>query len=313
MKRNITIVLLAGLVLFLIGCTQDVTTINIDYLGQEPPGMTPQLFAPGVISNPESVDFGITFSTDGNELYFTKFIPGNLMSIMVMTKEGNVWSDLVTAPFSGEYRDGTPFLTSDGSKLFFTSWRPLNPDNDPEQKPHIWMVNRTSSGDWAEPEMISFPVRSSIGEWNPWVVGDGALYFNGNFSMAEGSNDIYFSQYNNGRFTGPVNLGAKINSEFVEVEPTIAPDGSYMIFYSAGRPDQMGEGLVGDLYISLRQSDGSWSEAKNMGEPVNSASEENWPRISPDGKYIFYSSNRNRANHFADIYWIDAAIIEAYK
>ncbi len=286
---------------------------NIDYLGQEPPGTEPEVFAPGIVSIHETVDFALSFTRNGKEAYFSRFVPGKNLSIMFLKRENGEWSEPVVAPFSGRFRDGTPYISNDGQKLFFTSWRPLNPGKEPEEIPHIWMLERENYGEWSEPEIIEFKPGSSIGEWNPCITSDGYMYFNGNFGLKEGDNDIYFSGFNNGSYSVPVNPGDNINTEFIEVEPAVSPDGSYMIFYSAGRPDQMGKDLVGDLYISFKQTDGSWGKAVNMGKPVNSDSEENWPRISPDGKYIFFSSNRDRDNHMPDIYWINASIIEGYK
>ena len=44
------------------------------YLGQKPPGMTPEIFAPGIISNPDIKEFSITFSPNGEELFFTVYM-----------------------------------------------------------------------------------------------------------------------------------------------------------------------------------------------------------------------------------------------
>ena len=76
---------------------------------------------------------------------------------------------------------------------------------------------------------------------------------------------------------------------------------------SSDRPDGLGSG---DLYISFREHDGSWMEPVNMGEPVNSSTLEYCPVVSPDGKYLFFTSRR-RGND--DIYWVDAKIIDSYR
>lgn len=66
----------------------------------------------------------------------------------------------------------------------------------------------------------------------------------------------------------------------------------------------------GDLYISFQEEKGSWTEPINMGKPINSNKLEFCPMISPDGKYLFFSSRR-RGNE--DIYWVDAKVIENLK
>ena len=60
---------------------------------------------------------------------------------------------------------------------------------------------------------------------------------------------------------------------------------------AAGRPD--GHSGSGDLYISY-QRDGVWTKAQNLGDEINSHREEYSPKISPDGRYFFFSSTRGR-------------------
>ena len=94
----------------------------------------------------------------------------------------------------------------------------------------------------------------------------------------------------------------KINTEHYEADVFIAPDESYMIF-CAVRPDGFGRG---DLYISFNDGGGNWTEAKNMGDLINSNGHELCPFVSPDGQYFFYTSNQ-------DIYWVSTSIIDDYR
>ena len=118
----------------------------------------------------------------------------------------------------------------------------------------------------------------------------------------KGSFDLYRSKLIDGRYTELENLDEKINTEYIEIYAVIAPDESYLIFMS-DRTDGFGST---DLYIAFRQKDGFWTEVKNMGEKVNSERGENFPWVSPDGKYFFFGSDRN-GNY--DIYWISASAI----
>jgi Tol biopolymer transport system component len=69
------------------------------------------------------------------------------------------------------------------------------------------------------------------------------------------------------------------------------------------------EGGLGasDIYICRPDGKGGWTEPVNVGKPVNSASGENCPMLSPDGKYLFFISQRGQTN---DIYWVDSAVLE---
>ena len=90
---------------------------------------------------------------------------------------------------------------------------------------------------------------------------------------------------------------------------------------------------AGDLYISYFR-DGKWTQAENLGEPINSSGYEFAPKFSPDGKYFYFTSTRsifskpighrmtkaefNKALHGpgnsqGDIYRIDAGALHLKK
>jgi hypothetical protein len=71
----------------------------------------------------------------------------------------------------------------------------------------------------------------------------------------------------------------------------------------------MGEGVLGDLYVSFRRQDDSWGPPINLGPEVNSPAEENWPVISPDGTFLFFSSGRDNPSGFPDIFWVDVKAV----
>ena len=116
--------------------------------------------------------------------------------------------------------------------------------------------------------------------------------------------DLSKARYSNGKFDKPVKLSSNVNTKEGEYNSFIAEDESYLIFTSVGLGDSYGEG---DLYISFRRKDGSWTKAKNMGPKINSFARDYCPSVSPDGKYFFFSSRKLGTE---DIYWVDARIIE---
>ena len=293
------------------------------YLGQKPPGMTPEIFAPGIISTGYH-DGCITFSPDGTELFYHFGSLGHTV-ILHMKQENDRWAAPQVASFSGKYRgDGEPHFSYDGNKLLFRSTRPLEGKGEPMASTDIWIVERDGSS-WGEPANPGLPINSDKDELYPTISKSGDLYFASN---RDGGWDIYVSKYVNGRNAAPEKLSDAINSEFGDWDPFLAPDESYMIFGSNGRSDGFGES---DLYISFRNEDGTWTESKNMGNRINTPYREVDPVVSPDGKYIFFRSNRrihesytetpftyrefmkvlnSPGNGEADIYWVDARIIK---
>ncbi|UCE07566.1 MAG: PD40 domain-containing protein [bacterium] len=93
----------------------DFSVLKGPYLGQKPPGMIPEIFAPGIVKNCPS------FNLDGNELYFRGQKKDGIL--FMLCKNGE-WTVPKIATFSSEkYSDLNPYLSPDGKYLFFTSNR----------------------------------------------------------------------------------------------------------------------------------------------------------------------------------------------
>ncbi|MGH9898375.1 MAG: TolB family protein [Pyrinomonadaceae bacterium] len=249
----------------------------------------PTVFAEGVVSTGD-YESHPAFTPDGRTLYFLKNSPTfNFWTIVVTHfKNNNLWSTPEVASFSGQYRDADPFITSDGSKFYFISDRPKAVPNikEEERSLDIWLMEKVRNG-WSAPKNLGAPVNSSGNEWYPTVALDGTLFFGSDRAEGKGGTDIYRSRLVNGKYMEPENLGDAINTQFDEFEPYIAPDQSYLIFMAV-RPDGRGGS---DLYIS-HQRGGAWTKAVNLGDKINSNGSEYSPKVSPDGKYFFWSSTR---------------------
>lgn len=298
------------------------------YLGQKPPGMIPEIFAPGIVSTGH-YEQSNSFSSDGNAFYYTLVGPRFGITLFMQMQSG-IWSNPQTAPFSGKYNDYYPFYSPDGKKLFFASKRPVSGQGEPRKDFDIWIVKKIKNH-WSAPQNIGSPVNTEGYELHPTVTKDGTLYFVSSRKGGKGRMDVYRSRIVDGRYTDPENLGSSINTEFAESNPYIAPDESYLIFTSHNRPNGYGKY---DLYISFHKADGSWTAARNMGDQINSKNNESTPNLSHDGKYFFFTSARNShvsysdlkytyanikkmlnnpGNGRGDIYWVDAKIIESLK
>lgn len=92
-----------------------------------------------------------------------------------------------------------------------------------------------------------------------------------------------------------INLGPQINSAAKDEHVTFTPDGKTMVFASTR------EGGFGayDLYDS-RCENGEWSKARLLPFPVNTEKDEFDPFISPDGKQLFFASNRDNSGNYWD-------------
>lgn len=277
-----------------------IPALKGEYLGQTKPGLTPLIFAIGFVST-EYRQLNAVFTPDMKEFYFAVQKPNAPLSIMVTKQVNNQWTTPAAVSFSGKYSDVDHSISPDGRTLFFSSGRPLKKGEKPKRDHDFWMTKR-SAGEWTEPQHLGLEVNSEREDYYPVVTKNGTLYFSSQ-REGEGTNNIYRSQLQDGKYGKGEKLGDTVNSSSRDFDPFIAPDENFIIFASE-RPGGFG---ASDLYISFRKKDGTWTKAKNMGEKINSSSSDYTPMLSPDGKYLFFTSGRSGVD---DIYWIDAKIIE---
>ena len=303
MKRAARIVFLSIGILILLGTTallvvfpsdrissiSDFPTLSGPYLGEDLPGRNPVLFAPEIIG--EDIHATVVFSSDGSEMYWRPFSEIS-DEILTMTLENGSWTQPRVVPFASRVSDSDdPFLTTDGGRMYFTSWRPPRWWKVIDQKERIWYVDRTEQG-WSRPSPVSEAVNSMELHWQLSVSDDETLYFTSD-------EDLYQSDYQDGKHQQPERLESPINSPYSENHPWIAPDGSFLLF-SSNRPNESRGDY--DLYISWKSSLGAWGKPINLGDRINTASQELYPTLSPEQDFLFFL--RARPNGLS-VYWVD--------
>lgn len=248
------------------------------------------VFAPGVVSGGD-FDSHPAFTPDGKTLYFVRSAPNfRFWAILESQYRNGHWSEPAVAPFSGRYSDADPFITPDGQEFFFISKRPV--DGQAREDTEIWTMHRTDTG-WSEPSHLAAPISSAADEWYPTVASDGTLYFGSERKGGLGASDLYRARKARDRYESPENLGPAINTEHDEYEPYILPDQSALVFMACARKDSLGQC---DLYLS-RRAGTDWSTPSNLGAAINSDGMEYSPKLSPDGRYFFWTSARNAFTH----------------
>jgi len=276
------------------------------YLGQEPPGLEPELFAPGIIPVDGIQHCIPTFSPDGNEVYWMsgEFLKGKFKGTIWYTKmEQGLWIEPRIAPFSGEYNDHAPFMTADGTRLYFSSSRPGGVDN----VQNVWYVDRTDEG-WSDPVNLGSPPNTELGATQATFTTDGTMYFVASKEGTQWNTGIYRSRIESGAYQEPELLPPPISTEYADVYPFIAPDESYLLFGST-RPG--GRSTETDLYISYRESNDTWSEPSQLGESVNNGKTVSFSSVTHDGKYLFF--NRFDEDGTDKFYWVDASTLNKYQ
>lgn len=300
------------------------------YLGQTPPGMTPELFAPGIIST-NNTDWTTAFSPDGLECFYTLQGLNNYNVLVYIKSVNGIWQKPELAPFHLPDHNADPFFAPGGNRLYFWANGPDKSGAESRDNSDIYYVDKVSDG-WGKPVRLDTAlINTSHWQIFPTVATNGNLYFTCNYPDSKGGFDVYRSEFKDGKYLPPVNLGDSINTATLEQEPFIAPDESYIIFASDRHAPRTNNW---DLYISFKKEDGTWTKAKNMGTNINSSAKDMAAMVTHDGKYLFFSSYRVKAfdpaskdftyntlkdalngsqNGNSDVYWVDAKIIDELK
>jgi len=253
----------------------------------------PTLFAAGVIST-DANEYAITFSPDGQEAYFTRRSLGRRArpQIMVTRVSDGAWTEPEPVSFSTGWEE-SPFLTSDGERLIFSSRKDVPGWGRVAGNNNLWIAERGPDG-WSQPAPLAgevnkprvdqgrgAPARSESGAI---LLSDGTLLYSTQ-EEPERAQDIYVADPQDGRF---VNVRPMLlNSSGDEASPAMSPDGRFLVFHGFrdvyARSD--------DLFVSER-TDYGWSEPHELPEPINSPSDEGYASFSRDGRFLFFSSNR---------------------
>jgi len=300
------------------------------YLGQEPPGMKPRLFAPGIVSTGLATR-DLAMTPDGKELHFGVTLGGQSM-IMVTRQVDGVWTEPAVAPFSGRSNDLEPAISPDGQRFFFLSSRP---PAGQEEKPgwayqDIWVMDRVGDG-WSEPSNLGPPISSDAPEYYPSVTQDGTVYFTR--QRDDGVSVTMRSRLVDGVYAEPEELGPEVNCGTNRYNVYVAPDESFAIVPAVGREDSLGGT---DYYLVFRSEDDTWSEPINMGEVINQPVGREWSAsLSADEEYLLFMSSRTTGDGgsnlagssiselltmsaqpgqgSSDIWWVSTEVIEQLR
>ncbi len=261
------------------------------YLGQTPPGLIAKPFALGVVNTEEWGDAG-SFSPDMNEFFVTRWKhtrDAREPESVIFRQVGDQWRKIAVP--AGESR---PFYAPNGKTLHYGAK----------------YKERTADG-WSELKSLG-PAFEGIRIMSLSASAKGTLVLDERASSTV-DGILRYSRLVSGKRQDPEPFPREINTGKWNAHPYIAPDESY-VMWDGERESGYGDA---DLYISFRQKDGSWGEAINLGDKVNTEAGEGGAQVTPDGKYLFFNRmvpNANgKAGSQSDLYWIDAQIIQDLK
>lgn len=193
---------------------------------------------------------------------------------------------------NSEVDEYLPSLTADDETLIFTRRTAQSED---------FYVSYRIDSQWTMAEPMPKPLNSVQNEGAHCLTADGnTMFFTACYrNDTYGGCDLYYSKKTVFGWDRPINLGATINTEHWESQPTISYDGKTLYFIS-NRPNGFGGS---DIWYSKLQNDSSWGAPENLGPVVNSRKDDISPYIHPDDQTLYFASEGLPGMGKLDIYF----------
>ena len=148
---------------------------------------------------------------------------------------------------------------------------------------------------WSEPVKLPDGINTKYLENSASVSADGKrLFFTSNRPGGHGKSDIYTATRDEkGAWSNVRNLGDKVNTPYDDDAPFIHADGKTLYFSSKGHNTMGGYDVFRTVYNERNKT---WSEAENLGNPINTPENDVFFVFSANGERAYYSSHRDEDN-----------------
>jgi hypothetical protein len=262
------------------------------YLSQQPPGDTPQIFALKLLTQKDTFSMDrVAFSENGKEFYYptnTSWFSGQNAKIRYFKFLEGRWQ----GPFVLNEHYYAPTFSIDGKSLFLEGGQPDS------LHAHIWRSDRTADGGWTEPVLF---LQTAFGLYDLMPTNSGTFYIGSNGRQGSRRD---FSTYDfctlriSAGDTVVESLGSPINTPGFDGDFFVSRDESYMIVSAKEKKD-----FECELWITFRSADKTWSAPVSLGPLINNRDAHRWGQyVTPDGKYLFYSTGTSPAD--CHVYWV---------
>lgn len=252
------------------------------YLGQKPPGDTPEIFGAGMLAKADTFAFDrVAFSDDGTEFYYPSnntWFSGVNDKVRYMKFENGKWN----GPFVLNEHYYAPTFSADNQTLYF-----LGGQGDGKHS-FVWQSHRTATG-WTAPEVY---LKKDYGLYDFMPTASGTCYAASNVH-ADKMRDFQDYDISELKMTGADttirSLGEPLNTPGFDGDFFVARDESYIVISAKEQKDYECE-----LWISFHKKDGSWTAPVSLGPQINDGPAHRWGEyVTPDGKYLIYSTGHS--------------------
>jgi hypothetical protein len=237
---------------------------------QSAPGLQETAMNMGSSINTRSREAEPTFTADGRTMYFNCQDTDICVSHLIGSWDEGKWTtpELLGAPISTGYFEVEPLINATGDKLYFQSNRPAGRfQRNVLLSPFV--TNSLFIPTYLAEQKLGASVLNGLGLGDVWV----STKINGVWSEPENLNDIPGEP--------PVNTG------FHDHCLSFSADGNEA-FWTSTRPGGFGGN---DIWTS-RRVNGQWTAPENLGPNVNGPGDEHHSIPTPDGQFLYVTSNR---------------------
>ena len=195
-----------------------------------------------------------------------------------------------------------PSITADGQTLMFTRQKkPSKSAMGSSIEQEDFYISYLLENGWQKAINAGAPINTINNEGAQTLSSGGNyMYFTAcDRPGGSGSCDLYFSAYDNGKWSVPVNVGFPVNTQYWESTPSISAYDK-ILFFSSSRPGGIGGK---DIWYSVLKENNKWTIPVNMGNIVNTEGDEMSPFIHFDGKTLYFASDGRPGMGGFDIYF----------
>lgn len=189
----------------------------------------------GVWSDPELLpeplnsmgnDFGSAFTGDGQMMVYVKCSENSGVGscdLFITELNGTTWTTPVNMGnvVNSEDWESQPTISSDGNRIIFSSTRKGGYGGS-----DLYMSEKNHLGDWGIPQNLGSTINTPLSDGSPYLAPDGkTLYYSTAGHPGFGAKDIFYSVFENAKWSKPENLGTPINSSGDDTNFSISASG----------------------------------------------------------------------------------------
>lgn len=272
------------------------------YLDQSYPGSSPKIFAKDYLTKDCGIYANVTFHPDLTTVCWTPNSTNDSiykMGLFVGEKKNHQWLPFEEVRFlHPSYGHRSPYFSLDGQRLYFQGYLTSNEGWDQFER-FYYLEKRGAT--WSDAVLLDTLFNKYAIHWQFSLDKQNNLFFSGDLRGVENTGGIYYSCFYKGSYHEPVFLFSNQDYGDAVFGPAISPAADYLLFARI-HPRGSSNPRIFSIYVSFWKNETGWEEPKDLGEHL--LMDANQPRISPDGKYIFFVGNDGYS------YWVDSRILE---